>query len=209
MTITQPPRTRAILDATLRLVGQGGPRAVTHRAVATEAGVSLGAITHHFPSRERLLESALRQLADLETQRLERLTLDLQDQAFDLDAWITTISAVLAADIRADPARQLTTYELLLDCARNEAMRDVMSGWTQAQLRLCLLGLRAAGSAQPELHAQIVIAAITGLLLKQLAYPREDFEKGVLRPALAELIGALTGTSLPRGSANHIGRQGP
>jgi DNA-binding transcriptional regulator YbjK len=41
-------RRTAIVDAALRLVARGGPRAVTHRAVAAEADVPLAATTYYF-----------------------------------------------------------------------------------------------------------------------------------------------------------------
>jgi AcrR family transcriptional regulator len=45
-TLTTEPlaaaKERALLEATVRLLGRGGVAVVTHRAVAREAGVSLG-----------------------------------------------------------------------------------------------------------------------------------------------------------------------
>jgi len=52
-------RRRAILDATLALVGREGTAAVTHRAVAAEAGVPLAATTYYFDSKEELIRDAL------------------------------------------------------------------------------------------------------------------------------------------------------
>ncbi|MCC6524571.1 MAG: TetR family transcriptional regulator, partial [Polyangiaceae bacterium] len=54
---------RAVLEATLRLLAREGPRGVTHRAVAAEAGTSLRATTYYFASREELLTEALRHYA--------------------------------------------------------------------------------------------------------------------------------------------------
>ena len=51
---------RRILDATLLLMAERGPGAVSHRAVCEAAGVSLGAITYHFGSKADLLEHAHR-----------------------------------------------------------------------------------------------------------------------------------------------------
>src|SRR5262249_59005138 len=46
---------RRILEATLAIVGREGAGAVTHRAVAREAGVPLAATTYYFSSRHDLL----------------------------------------------------------------------------------------------------------------------------------------------------------
>ena len=53
------------------------------------------------------------------------------------------------------------------------------------------MGCRAVGSDEPELDARIVVAALTGLMLEQLASGREDFEDAVLRPALDRLFSRL------------------
>ncbi|MEC3917894.1 TetR/AcrR family transcriptional regulator [Nocardia sp. CDC160] len=187
-------RTELILDATLRLIGSGGPQAVTHRSVAAEAGVSLGAITHHFKTRDVLVEQALRLLAQREQQTLDQLTLSLATSGFDQAQWVATVARYLADRTRAGALQLQATYELLLECARRPGLRDVMSDWTAAQSRLAVVALREAGSATPDAHAPLLIAAITGLLLKQLAYPRPKFETAILAPALDEL---LTRLSLP------------
>jgi len=48
--------------------------------------------------------------------------------------------------------------------------------------------VRAAGSRAPEQHGRLVVAAITGLLLKQLADPQPRFETDVLVPQLTALV---------------------
>ena len=50
------------------------------------------------------------------------------------------------------------------------------------------MGCRAVGSEEPELDATLVVAAIAGLMLQQLASDLPDFEGRVLRPALERLF---------------------
>jgi DNA-binding transcriptional regulator YbjK len=180
-----------ILEATLRLIGERGLQAVRHRTVAEAAGASLGSVPYYFSTRERLLEEALLYAARRDIERLDRFALDLQAQAFDTEAWIDLIAATLAGDLEADPIRWLASYELLLASARNPKLRDVMTSWNAAYRRMAELGLRAAGSTAPDLHAELLVATITGALLKQLAYPLERFESDVLKPLLHELITSL------------------
>lgn len=47
-----------ILDAALRVIASQGYRALTHRAIAKEAGVSLSLTTYHFKDLEALLHDA-------------------------------------------------------------------------------------------------------------------------------------------------------
>src|SRR5690349_25002123 len=64
-------RREEILRATIRLIGERGADAVTHRAVAEEAEVPLSATTYYFASKEELLEQTLLLAAREETERLE------------------------------------------------------------------------------------------------------------------------------------------
>src|SRR5579871_5732919 len=56
---SQAARRRRVLDATLRLAGEGGLDAVQMRDVAAAAGVALGTVYRYFSSKERLLLEAM------------------------------------------------------------------------------------------------------------------------------------------------------
>jgi AcrR family transcriptional regulator len=175
----------------MAIIGRRGLEAVTHRSVAEAAGVSLGAISHHFGSRQALLEAALAHTAEREVERLNRLALELQSSLFDIDDWVNAMAAALAHDLERDITPRLAQYELLLTSARNPAIRELAREWRKAHLRVATVGMQAAGSERPREHGRLLVAAITGLLLKQLADPEPRFECDVLRPQLRELVGSL------------------
>lgn len=64
-------RRAAISDAVVRLLAQEGLEAVSLRNVAAEAGVSTGQVQHYFPSREAMMEFALRTIAGRVALRIE------------------------------------------------------------------------------------------------------------------------------------------
>lgn len=69
---------RAVLiEATLRLVEEGGPEAVTVREAARRAGVSSGAPFRHFPNRTVLMTA----VAEEATHRLHTAIFDADDRA--------------------------------------------------------------------------------------------------------------------------------
>ena len=181
-------RVAHILETTLHLVGSHGLEAVTHRRVAKAAGVSLGAISHHFSSRDALLRATLAHAADREVRRLNRLALDLQTRLFDTTAWIEAMSAALARDLQRERTYRLAQYELLLASARDPDLRALARAWREAHYHVAVVGVRAAGSRAPEQHGRLLVAAITGLLLKQLADPQPRFETDVLVPQLTALV---------------------
>ena len=67
-------RREQILSATERLLGRGGVDAVTMRAVAAEAGVSLRLVQYYGQSKDELLTATLDRLAASSVQRWQRRT---------------------------------------------------------------------------------------------------------------------------------------
>jgi DNA-binding transcriptional regulator YbjK len=183
-------RKEAILRAAIDLVGEEGPDALTHRAVAERAGVALSATTYWFSSKEEIFREAVAMAAREEVERLERLVLDLAPRHVTPAGWARALSAALAADLET-PARSVAMYEFVLEASRQPELREEVLRWEAAHLRLAEAGLRAAGSDDPETDARLVVAAVTGLLLAQLTTPAPDFERKILHPALERLFTRL------------------
>lgn len=186
-------RREAILRATLQLVGEHGTDSVTHRAVAEKAGVPLSATTYYFSSKEELLEQTFTLAAREETERLERLVLDLAPRSLSVGEWAAAVGGQLAGDVAADPAKHVALFELGLEATRRPPLRVELQRWQDAHLRLAELGCRSIGSNDPETDAHVIVATLTGLMLQQLAGGRADFADAVMLPALERLFGRLAG----------------
>jgi TetR/AcrR family transcriptional regulator, regulator of biofilm formation and stress response len=184
-------RREAILRAAITVIGEQGPGALTHRAVAEQAGVPLSATTYYFGSKEELFREAVALAAREEVERLEDLVLALAPRALTPADWAREVAGFVAADLDADPARHVAFYELVLEAARTPGLRPEVTSWEEAHLRLAEVGLRAAGSSDPGIDARLVVVAITGLVLGQLVTPVEHFERDVLRPSLERLFARL------------------
>jgi DNA-binding transcriptional regulator YbjK len=190
-----PPRGTARRDAILRaavaLIGEEGPEALTHRAVAERAGVSLSATTYWFSSKDEIFREAVALAAGEEVARLERLVLDLAPRHLTPAVWARELSAALAADARDNPARPVAMYQFVLEASREPELREEVARWETAHLRLAEAGLRAVGTADPETDAHIVVAVVSGLMLGLLANPYPEFEREVMRPTLERLFTRL------------------
>lgn len=186
-------RREAILRATLAVIGEHGADAVTHRAVAAQAGLPLSATTYWFSSRDELLEESLRLAAREEVERLERLVVDLAPRRLSIAEWAEAVAAELAGDLARDRGRHVALAELALEAGRRPKLRDEVQRWHDAHLRLAELGLRAADSDDPASDAPIVVAALSGFVMTQLSLPDAGFEQEVLRPALERLFSRLVG----------------
>jgi AcrR family transcriptional regulator len=53
-------RRQELIDATIECLKRGGQEGLSMRAIATQAGVSLGLINHHFPNKDDLVAAAYR-----------------------------------------------------------------------------------------------------------------------------------------------------
>ena len=173
------------------LIGREGHDAVTLRAVAAEARLSVGAISHYFSSRDGLIEATLRFAARRELERLRRMALDLQGRVFDRDDWVAAVARWYGAEIEKDREGQLACFELFLASARDPRYRTAVADWHETYLGLAELALRTAGSLRPKQHARLFVALIAGVGLVQLSLAEVHFERDILRPLLKELVDAL------------------
>lgn len=115
-------RRREILTAAAALAAEHGPAALTHRAIATRAGVPLGSTTQHFASIDELREAALEQLA------------------VEIDESLATIEPFVA-DLTSDPSRAVTEVLAFLE-DRRTVLSDIAlmtSGTTDPNLRALAL----------------------------------------------------------------------
>ena len=184
-------RERPLMEATLRIIGRTGLDGVTHRAVATEAGMSVGAVTHHFETREVLVDAALRFALTREMNRLRALALSLQSKAFDAEAWVEALVNWYSRELKTEAETHIACYEAFLAAARGARHRPVVVEWFETWRQSAELALRAAGSSNPRRHADLFVSALIGILLQQLAAPRRGFRREA-KAALLELVDKLT-----------------
>jgi DNA-binding transcriptional regulator YbjK len=145
-------RRSALQDAVIRVLENGGPGAVTHRAVATEAGVPLAAATYYFTSIDDLLVSALLRV----TQQQVALFAHLDGGS------LTDIAVVLHDWAYGSRASAIAQYELLFLAMRRDSLREAADLWYRA----------LEDAIEPIMpnarHARVAALAIDGLILRML-----------------------------------------
>ena len=87
-------RRAEISSATWRVIERGGIPAVTLRSVATEAGISLGVLSHYFASKDDILQDAHRAAYDRTLERVVERTRTVHG----LDALRTALLEALPLD---------------------------------------------------------------------------------------------------------------
>jgi TetR/AcrR family transcriptional regulator, regulator of biofilm formation and stress response len=161
-------RRAAILEATVRIVTSEGLGAVTHRAVAKEAGVPLAATTYYFNSKDELIGEALDILVADEIDRLTARARELGEEIRSPRAAAAAVAEVLFPDYDA-VGGLLAKLELYLEAARRPGLHDTAAHWQAAFTTLARESLAIAGVADPELRAPFFIAAADGILLHALS----------------------------------------
>ena len=165
-----------LAEAAADLIGQAGPAAVTHRAVAQAAGLNLGAATYHFPTRMALMTAAW----DHIYLRLLRPHQATETGPLDRETYIESL--VTYGGGEAQRPDVLAMEALLSQAARDKGLRNMgaMIRYSRGQsshLRLARLP-RARGALNPQASALFSTVA-QGLGRDLSAVPLEQ------RPALA------------------------
>ncbi len=187
---------REVLEAAIRLLARQGPRAVTHRAVASEAGTSLRATTYYFASREELLTEALRHYAQTAIERFDAIRAALpQRTSLPPELAAELLAQTVLSDVVADRQGLVAEYELVLEVGRNASLEAAYAAW-QAQLEEILARYaEAMGSSEPKLHARIVLATLRGLEIEALARPSQSPRRSDLKRVFQLVLESLVARS--------------
>lgn len=184
-------RRKRILEATVRIIGREGPGAVTHRAVAAEAGVPLAATTYYFDSKEALFNEALTMSVWSDFAELEALARSMAQSPASVETFAQFIAGFLAAQLRRRRTTIVAQYELVLEAARHSSMRAAARTSTDTYVRLCEVMLEKIGSTDPVGDAHLLVALMDGLLLDQLSASRAQFNVDALAQQLRRFIAGL------------------
>jgi DNA-binding transcriptional regulator YbjK len=182
-------RRAEILEAALRVISSRGADAVTHRAVAQEAGVPAASTTYYFDSKDALVEEALELVIERSTALIRRHA-EGSPPAGPAEL-VDRLTELVTLQIADQDAPLVAQYELMLEAGRRDRLRPLAERWEAVYMDAMTALVAAAGLRQPDLAAEIMADAMEGALLGQLALPRPDFVEGHLRPQLERLVGAL------------------
>lgn len=195
-------RRAKLLDAALRIIVREGSGAVTLRSVVSEANASHGSVAYYFGSRKNLILEAMRFVARQNVQSLSNSWMEIERHGADVHAIATLLARHSTHQMIEDRRMGIAIYELHLAAARDPDLGSILRAWGLAYARIIRGTLTALGSLNPAADAALLINAINGMVISQLAFRRKDFEGEVLRPALERLLlgirqGAVSQQSKP------------
>lgn len=175
----------------MTVTGEGGLRALTHRAVDARAGQPPGSASYWFRTRGDLIAATLGHLAETDEADLARAAVPLADgdgvPLADGDRPAAALAGLLLTWLGPDRVRTLARMELFLAAARDPALQPALARW-RAGFRA--LARPLAGSDRAAL---LLVAAVDGLLLDRLTRPADPYTAAAaLADARALLAADLT-----------------
>jgi len=169
----------ALLRAVVTVVARGGLRELTYRAVAEEAGVTHGLVRHHFGSRDALIVAAT------EYSLAPALEISHLGDSGTLDTWAKDVPKVLTDE------EEITAFqfEVILESRRRPELRDAVRELYAGFRAAALDDLRAHGVDADQAMANVVFAALDGIIFQGLALNEPRTTKASIAK-LRELIKA-------------------
>ncbi len=160
----EPLRRKALVDATLRTIGQQGSLDVTMSDIAREAGVSPALAHHYFGSKQQLLVATIRSL-------LARLRADAVAALENLKTPRERLSAIIRVSFQADqftPETVAAWLAFYVEAQRSEEVRRLLVIYAR-RLRSNLLDSleRLCPPDDAARIAEGVAAMIDGLYIRQ------------------------------------------
>jgi DNA-binding transcriptional regulator YbjK len=171
-----------VVAAAAELLMDAGPTAVTARAVARRAGVSLSALTYYFADLGVLLHDAAQSIGARHLAEARSL---LSDAA---GADPATLVVGVVAGPAATPAQVGALYERALVAGRTPALAAALHQWDAQGLDLVRRALEAVG--RDATLARQVLGLVDGLLVGAILAGRAD-PRAVAVAGLAEVLDRL------------------
>jgi len=172
MTSTRDPegRRRALLAATVEVVAEVGVARTTHRAIATRAGVPLGATTYYFPTLTDLITAAMEQASEDWDRELNRWEHQLQSaldapQVEQAGRQASAVLTRLVLGYLTDQPRARLECELYLAAGHTPELRPLANRW--------LLGMREMLTGLSDKHTGYALATLIDGVFLQIAVTGE------------------------------------
>ena len=197
-----PNRRQTLLDAAIQVLGEHGMRALTHRAVDAEAGVTAGSAANYFPTRESLLEAIADRVSAMERGHFDEIAAEVCPAT---PAELGRALAGFARDVTSGRrALTLARYSILVEAGHNAKIRRQLAETGSRVNAWFANWLRLIGSGDTDHDVHVLGNYLTGLMLHQLAIPDPGFDPADTITALLESLVKPAGIPA-RNSAHHDG----
>jgi AcrR family transcriptional regulator len=198
-------RRETLLDAAIQVLGERGMRALTHRAVDAEAGVTAGSTANYFSTRESLLEAIVGRVSAMERGHFDEIAAGVCPAT---PAELGRAIAGFARDVTgARRAQTMARYAILVEAGHNAKIRRQLAETGSRVNAWWANWLALIGSVDTDHDVHVLGNYITGLMLHQLAIPDPGFDPADKITALLESL--VRPASTPAPNSARRGGTGP
>jgi len=162
-----PERPLRISRAALDVVGERGVEGLTHRAVASAAGVPLGSTTYHFKTLDDLLVAAIQEAKRATDVELFEWSDALHRDGGDLPA---ALAAYVLDALTNHWGRTVVEIELYMAALRRPRLLELSREWDETLLSVL------AQHTDPE-SAKILAMAVDGVLVRAMIHGKPPIEE--------------------------------
>ena len=180
-----------LIAAGYTVLSEKGYEATTVKEVAHVAGVSPGLFHYYFASKDDLLVAVLREAGERYGRVMQHLRATIPAERF-LEAAFTA----LQDRVRQEPGWYRLHYELYALGLRNPTLQPVlgeMLGFIRQKFARAFLAVTGGDELRAQALAAVVLAALDGLALQQLAQPEVDLA-GAYDLVLATILASKPAT---------------
>lgn len=180
-----------LLDSAVSVVGISGSAALTHRAVAAGAGVSVASVTYHFPSIGDLRTATFRHAGS----RVGLAFRDIVDSVADEE--VPEIAAEYAVALAgARRSETVAVFDMIVAATHDDSLRPLVRFFNE---RLAALLLAYTGD---RFRALVAASAIQGLVLGYVSQDEVD-DPRALHDAVAGLVRRYGAEIAEPGASTH------
>jgi|SRR5579875_3861434 len=188
-------RRAQIVEATLEILADRGPRGLTFRAVAAKLGGSSTLITHYFGTRQALLDAIVETMSDWPSE-LDELEMDIDDDGERLRRFLIWMIPSTEHSRMQERGR----INLLGEPDAKLRTRHIFASWDAEARELFRRHLRSLVPPEElELKVDVLRTLTNGLTLSTIEHPDDwplERQTAVIDEALAAL-GLYPAAQLP------------
>jgi TetR/AcrR family transcriptional regulator, regulator of biofilm formation and stress response len=170
---------KAIISAVIRVIGERGVSAVTHREIARLAGVSLSATTYYFKSRDDMIESAFISLIEEGISNFNRFILELKTGNNTIEEVFTRYMNEMAGVKSKRRINYIAIMELMLESSRNTKYRGIIKKYSSVHIDLLKMMLKK--QYRDPFSIFTVQSLMSSLVFQQMSLPDRKVNSELLR----------------------------
>lgn len=179
-----------LLESAIVVVGRGGLRGLTHRAVDRQADLPEGTCSVYFRTRLALLTALTTFVAQRLTDDVRAMGEALPHPSGDPGPAIeATVDMVVRWS--GQPELLITMTELYLESVRTPSLRPVSGAWREQLVDVVEVLVQRAGKQDPRRRAKSIVGSVEGVAISSLPMPPAERE-AYLRDTLDSVITGLT-----------------